>query len=77
MNKEIQEAIMYLEHTTIDDFNLENYQAENRIWAIKTLIEELQRKDNNWNELKKYVEEHNECWDLEPILDKIKEIEND
>lgn len=43
---------------------------------INDLQQELQRKDNNWNELKKYVEQHNECWELEPILDKIKEIEN-
>ena len=35
---EIEEAILYLTHTSKDDFNLENYQAENRVEAIKTIL---------------------------------------
>ena len=69
-------------------FDQENYEKllrvyENCRWFIdnydeinKYLHQELQRKDNNWNELKKYVEDHDDCWDLQAVLDKIKELEN-
>lgn len=53
------------------------FLRENEVKAVEEKLQELQRKDNNWNELKKYVEQHNECWELEPVLDKIKDIEND
>lgn len=37
-NMDDSEAILYLTHTSIDDFNLEKHQSENRIEAIKTII---------------------------------------
>lgn len=50
---------------------------------ITNLQQELQRKDNNWNELKKHIGEEWYCYDNESIefkvakdiLDKIKELE--
>ena len=46
-----EEAILYLEHTCSDDFNLEEHQIQNRLNAIQFLLEENQ-------ELKKQVEEY-------------------
>ena len=51
--------------------------------TIDYLQQELQRKDNNWNELKEWLKniaagnwvEYNEA--INDVLDKIKEIEND
>lgn len=43
---------------------------------IEKLHQELQRKDNNWNELKRYIKASDDCWDLQAVLDKIKELEN-
>jgi predicted transcriptional regulator len=56
--------------------------TEERLKEIKDSIE-LQRKDNNWNELKEWLKniaagnwvEYNEA--INDVLDKIKEIEND
>lgn len=64
----LQQAVKNTKETADDML----YELNER---IENLYQELQRKDNNWNELKKYIEEHNECWELEPILDKIKELE--
>lgn len=47
-----EEAILYLEHTGSDDFNLEEHQIQNRLNAIQFLLEENQ-------ELKKQLEETN------------------
>ncbi len=50
--------------------------------VIQDLQQELQRKDNNWNELKKWVEEvqngfpYDEFIKKNKLLDKIKEIES-
>ena len=60
----------------IGDLTINSSTSKEILEYIEKLEQELQRKDNNWNELKKYVEEHNECWGLEPILDKIKDLEN-
>ena len=44
----IEEARLYLEHTSKDDFNLEEWQKENRYQAIRVMLEEIERleKDN-------------------------------
>lgn len=44
---------------------------------INELQQELQRKDDNWNELKRYIKASDECWDLQAVLDKMKELENE
>ena len=50
--------------------------------CLKETEQELQRKDNNWNELKKYVKEvqngfpYDEFINKNKLLDKIKEIES-
>ena len=54
-----------------------DYDKEDLVEELIEKEQELQRKDNNWNELKKYVEDHNDCWDLQPVLDKINELEGD
>ena len=46
--------------------------------AFDYLQQELQRKDNNWNELKKYVEskiDNVKYNSFDEVLDKIKELE--
>lgn len=57
---------------------------EEKSYALKQMHErnqylqqELQRKDNNWNELKRYIKASDDCWDLQAVLDKMKELEND
>lgn len=52
MTEEIKEAILYLEHTSKDDFNLEEHQKENRIWAIKILLNYITNLQNENIELK-------------------------
>ena len=37
-----EEAILYLEHTSSDDFNLEEHQIQNRLNAIQFLLKENQ-----------------------------------
>jgi predicted RNase H-like nuclease (RuvC/YqgF family) len=70
---------MNIENITSNGMGLSNngrfMQIEIYEKEIKRLQQELQRKDNNWNELKKYVEEHDDCWDLQAVLDKIKQLE--
>ena len=51
------EAKLYLEHTSYDDFNLEEHQINNRLDAIKTILKENQQLKDNWKQLKEYVEE--------------------
>ena len=46
-----EEAILYLEHTSSDDFNLEEHQIQNRLNAIQFLLKENQ-------DLKKQLEEY-------------------
>lgn len=38
-----EEAILYLEHTSSDDFNLEEHQIQNRLNAIQFLLKENQQ----------------------------------
>lgn len=42
----IEEAKLYLEHTSKDDFNLEEHQKENRYQAIQVVLEEIERLNN-------------------------------
>lgn len=66
-----EEAILYLEHTGSDDFNLEEHQIQNRLNAIQFLLKENQELNQKYlnavadyettmaekNKLKKQVEE--------------------
>lgn len=45
--------------------------------AVGDYQDEIVRKDNNWNELKIYIKASDDCWDLQAVLDKIKELENE
>ncbi len=49
----IEEARLYLEHTSKDDFNLEEWQKENRYQAIQVILREIERLNNIINELEK------------------------
>lgn len=42
----IEEARLYLEHTSKDDFNLEEHQKENRYQAIQVVLKEIERLNN-------------------------------
>lgn len=53
----INEARLYLEHTSIDDFNLEEHQKQNRYEAIQVLlktidkaIEYIEKQEDYFNE---------------------------
>lgn len=39
----IEEAKLYLEHTSKEDFNLEEWQKENRYQAIQVVLKEIER----------------------------------
>lgn len=53
-----EEAILYLEHTSSDDFNLEEHQIQNRLNAIQFLLKENQ-------ELKSQLAGTTHCFDEE------------
>ena len=53
MNEET--AIELLEHTAYDDFNLLDHQIKGRLEAIQVLIKQKKQLQNNWNELKEYL----------------------
>ena len=50
----IDEAILYLTHTSKDDFNLEDWQQENRYQAIQVVLKEIERLKE---EIKGYKQE--------------------
>ena len=52
----IEEAKLYLEHTSKDDFNLEEHQKENRYQAIQVVLKEIERLNNIINELEKEID---------------------
>lgn len=52
----IEEAKLYLEHTSKDDFNLEEHQKENRYQAIQVVLKEIERLNNIINELEKELD---------------------
>ena len=49
----IEEAKLYLEHTSKDDFNLEEHQKENRYQAIQVVLKENKRLNNIIKEVQK------------------------
>ena len=56
-----------------------NFDKTELYKEIEKLQQELQRKDNNWNELKKYVDklyESETYHSIGEVLDKMEEIEN-
>lgn len=58
----IEEAILYLKHTTKDDFNLEEHQKQNRYEAIQVVLKEICA-------LRQLVEWADECGSLDTIED--------
>lgn len=67
--KEIQKSMMKTLYWYLVDKN-----------DLEHLEQELQRKDNNWNELKKYVDklyESETYHSMGEVLDKIKELEEE
>lgn len=54
MNKE--EAILYLEHTGYDDFNLEDWQIKNRLEAIKFILKENKQLKERISEIEEAYE---------------------
>lgn len=55
--KEYEEAKLYLEHTGVDDFNLEKHQCENRKWAIETALKIIEKQEKIINVLANELEE--------------------
>ena len=54
------------------------FLRENEVKAVDEKLQELQRKDNNWNELKVWLNE-NDRYSIgyfKQVLDKIKDIES-
>ena len=58
----IEEAKLYLEHTSKDDFNLEEHQKENRYQAIQAVLEEIERLNN--------IIKHTDSWIDRTIVEK-------
>jgi len=50
----IEEARLYLEHTSKEDFNLEEHQKENRYQAIQVVLKEIERLNNIISKVKEY-----------------------
>ena len=48
----IEEARLYLEHTSKEDFNLEEHQKENRYQAIQVVLKEIERLNKENEDLK-------------------------
>lgn len=55
---DIEEAILYLEHTSYDDFNLEAHQIQNRLNAIKCLIDQVKKQKEVADKAVKYIRNH-------------------
>lgn len=51
----IEEARLYLEHTSKEDFNLEEHQKENRYQAIQVVLKEIEKLNNIINEFDKWL----------------------
>lgn len=79
----IEEAKLYLEHTSKDDFNLEEWQKKNRYQAIQVILKEIERLNNIIKEVREYIDKYsrycsnkeyfstrNPITDLKIILDK-------
>ena len=46
----IEEARLYLDHTSKEDFNLEEWQKENRYQAIQVVMQEIERLNSQLEE---------------------------
>ena len=57
----IEEARLYLEHTSKDDFNLEEWQKENRYQAIQVILREIERLNNIINTMLEFNLFAEEC----------------
>lgn len=69
----IEEARLYLEHTSKEDFNLEEHQKENRYQAIQVVLKEIERLNNIINDLNYYIKQRTE----ENIIDELRiELKN-
>lgn len=54
-----EEAILYLEHTSSDDFNLEEHQIQNRLNAIQFLLKENQQLKDKLSKIETLIINHN------------------
>lgn len=52
----IEEARLYLEHTSKDDFNLEEHQKENRYQAIQVVLKEIERLNKIIKDIKSQLD---------------------
>lgn len=79
-----EEAILYLEHTSSDDFNLEEHQIQNRLNAIQFLLEENQELKKQLHEASLTIQEMTEqdiecpsnCEKLRRLKKQLEEKEN-
>lgn len=53
----IEEARLYLEHTSKEDFNLEEHQKENRYQAIQVVLKEIEKLQEENYKLQKCLYE--------------------
>lgn len=82
---DIEEAKLYLEHTSKDDFNLEEWQKENRYQAIQVVLKEIERLNYIINNLINYIGQEWYCFDNESvefyvakdILNKLQELKGE
>ena len=74
----IEEAKLYLEHTSKDDFNLEEHQKENRYQAIQVVLKEIERLNNIIKEVRMFAEEYKKEWieydEVQEDMNKLLEI---
>ena len=76
MNKEIKEILKCMKnYGSTTELALLDY-ITNLQQEIERLQQELQRKDNNWNELKRHIKEDDDCWDIDSILFMMEKLEN-
>ena len=54
----IEEARLYLEHTSKDDFNLEEHQKVNRYEAIQVALQEIERLKEEFEKEKYLVDKY-------------------
>lgn len=72
----IEEASLYLEHTSKDDFNLEEHQKVNRYEAIQVVLQEIERLNNNIKRANELLELlHYNFSDYDDIHERINDIQ--
>ena len=67
----IEEAELYLEHTSKDDFNLEEHQKENRYQAIQVVLKEIERLNNIIKEAIEYIKKHGDYNKLSGCIEEL------